>query len=157
MKLFHTSLVSAAILLLAACGSALTPGPSPDGRWESTDNQPIPANLTRTDQQGAVVIEVTPLDLEAPGQTLDFQVSLNTHSVDLSMDLTALATLKTDTGSSVQAASWNGPRGGHHVSGKLSLPATLDGKGLLQGASRLTLTIQNVGAPSRVFTWDIVR
>ncbi len=56
-----------------------------------------------TDNQGAVVVEITPLNLRNAEQMLDFEVVLNTHSVDLSMDLAALATLQTDNGYMVQA------------------------------------------------------
>jgi len=40
-----------------------------------------------TDEQGAVAIEVTQLNLNGPGETLDFRVGMNTHSVELDMDL----------------------------------------------------------------------
>ena len=59
--------------------------------------------LARIDEQGAVVFEVTPLNLGTPADTLEFDVAMNTHSVDLSMDLAALSTLSTDTGISLQA------------------------------------------------------
>ncbi len=122
------------------------------------DNTANPStDLKRTDEQGMVTFEVTPLNLEntADTVTLDFDVAMNTHSVDLSMDLAALATLTTDTGTSVQATKWEAVPGGHHVSGKLIFPATKDGKGVLEGASKLTVTILNVDAPSRVFEWQL--
>lgn len=109
------------------------------------------SDMMRMDPQGAVVVEVEPLNLGTPADTLEFGVSLNTHSVDLSMDLAELATLNNDTGLSVPAAAWDAPSGGHHVSGTLSFPAEKDGRKLLQGASKLTLTILNVDAPRRVF------
>lgn len=122
------------------------------------DNTVAPAaDLKRTDGQGMVTVEVTPLNLDkaADTVTLDFDVAMNTHSVDLSMDLAQLATLTTDTGVSVKAAKWEATPGGHHVSGKLIFPATQDGKGILEGATKLTLTIVNVDAPSRVFEWQL--
>ncbi len=122
------------------------------------DNTAAPAtDLKRTDEQGMVTMEVTPLNLDnaADTVTLDFDVAMNTHSVDLSMDLAPLATIVTDTGTTVQAAKWEATPGGHHVSGKLIFPATQDGKGVLEGASKLTLTIVNVDAPSRVFEWQL--
>jgi len=106
------------------------------------------------DEQGAVVVEATPLNLNDPGETIDFEVALNTHSVDLSMDLAALAILDTDTGISIAASSWDGPAGGHHVDGILSFPATWDGSPVLEDASRLTLTLFNVNAAQRVFEWN---
>jgi hypothetical protein len=80
--------------------------------------------MTRMDQQGAIIMEVTPLNLGTPAETLDFDVVLNTHSVDLSMDLATLSTLTTDTGITIQATLWDAPRGGHHVEGKLIFPST---------------------------------
>ena len=112
-------------------------------------------NLARTDEQGAVVVEVTPLNLEAPADTLEFDIAMNTHSVDLSMDLATLSTLSTDTGITVQAAKWDATPGGHHVSGKLIFPATSSGKSILEGTNKLTLTIINVDAASRAFEWEL--
>jgi len=106
------------------------------------------------DEQGAVTVEVTPLDLNNASETLDFKVVLNTHSVDLSMNLAALATLTTDTGKVIQANNWDAPLGGHHASGTLSFPAFVDGVSILEGASKITLTLVNVDAPERVFTWE---
>ena len=111
--------------------------------------------LTRIDEQGAVVLEVTPLNLGTPADTLEFDVVMNTHSVDLSMDLAALSTLSTDNGITVQASKWDAVPGGHHVEGKLIFPSTQDGTSILEGASKLTLTIVDVDAPSRVFEWEL--
>ena len=113
------------------------------------------SDLTRTDEQGAVTFEVTPLNLSKAADSLEFDVSMNTHSVDLSMDLAQLATLTTDTGLTVQAAKWDATPGGHHVPGKLIFPVTQDGKSVLEGAGKLTLTIVNVDAPTRLFEWSL--
>lgn len=113
------------------------------------------ADLTRSDQQGSVTVDITPLNLSNPSDKLEFDVALNTHSGDLSMDLATLATLTTDTGITVQATLWDAPRGGHHVEGKLTFPALKDGKSILDGASKLTLTIINVDAASRLFEWQL--
>ncbi len=71
------------------------------------------------------------------------------------MDLAALATLSTDTGFTVNAVAWNAPGGGHHVSGSLNFPTTLDGAHILDDVSSLTLRIQDVDAPERTFTWQL--
>ncbi len=104
---------------------------------------------------GAIVVEITPVDLAASGDTLAFNVSLETHSVDLSMDLAAVSALTTDTGRSVNALSWDAPKGGHHVSGTLIFPANIDGARVLSGASKLTITITGLDAPTRTFAWDL--
>lgn len=112
-------------------------------------------DLTRTDEQGMVVMEVTPLNLGTPADTLEFDVAMNTHSVDLSMDLAILSTLTTDTGVTIQASKWDATPGGHHVSGKLIFPSVKDGQSVLEGAGTLSLTILNVDAPSRIFEWNL--
>lgn len=50
---------------------------------------------------------------------------------------------------------WDAPRGGHHVEGKLIFPATQNGNSILDGATKLTLTITNVDAPTRIFEWEL--
>lgn len=149
---------------LAACSAATpTAAQVPDqpastfseSTSTSEDEPNALADLLRTDSQGAVTIAVTPLDLSDSADMIDFEISLNTHSVDLSMDLATLATLTTDTSISVQAIGWDAPRGGHHVSGKLTFPATKDGKSILEGAGKLTLTIIDVDVPSRIFEWQL--
>ena len=126
------------------------------------ENESLPASLpgpwvedvARVDNQGAVEIELVPLNQNNPDLTLDFNVNLNTHSVDLSMDLATLAILETDTGLSVQASLWDAPRGGHHVSGILSFPAEIDGFPLLEGVSKMTISLIDVDAPERIFVWE---
>ena len=114
-----------------------------------------PDGEVQLDEQGFVEVAVTPLNLNAPDETLNFNVGLNTHSVDLSMDLAPLAKLETDNGLGVQAILWDAPKGGHHVSGVLSFPSIADGVTLLEGASHLTLTIHDIDAPERSFTWSL--
>ncbi len=114
-----------------------------------------PDGEVQLDEQGFVEVAVTPLNLNASDGSLDFSVGLNTHSVDLSMDLASLATLEADNGLGVQAVSWEAPLGGHHVSGILSFPVTTDGTSLLEGASHLTLRIHDVDAAERTFTWSL--
>ena len=152
-------------LILAACSA--TPSPLPSDASTPLSASPAPApvsttdsalefdSATRTDQQGAIIFEVTPLNLDAPADTLEFDIVLTTHSIDLSMDLATLATLTTDTGVTIQATLLDAPRGGHHVVGKLIFPAATDGKSILEGATKLTLTIVNVDAPVRVFEWEL--
>lgn len=104
MKRFFLPILLLLTLLLAACSplqsngqqTVPTAAPVSNALPASADNT-ASVELTRTDEQGAVVIEVTPLNLDSATDTLEFDVSMNTHSVDLSMDLAQLATLTTDT------------------------------------------------------------
>ena len=149
--------------LLSACSATSTPlplstaaqdNPQPDS---VSGESPSPSNdsAMRIDQQGAIIVEITPLNLDSPTDTFEFDVALTTHSIDLSMDLATLSTLTTDTGISVDATLWDAPLGGHHVTGKLIFPTTKDGKSILEGASKLTLTILSLDAPTRVFEWEL--
>lgn len=112
---------------------------------------------TMADEQGQVEFEITPVNLNSSGEDLIFEVAMNTHSVDLGMDLAQVATLATDTGITVTATKWDAPRGGHHVSGYLNFPASMDGEHILEEATQLILSIQNVDAPERVFTWNLTQ
>jgi hypothetical protein len=180
---FHkiTFVVLLATLLLAACSSPKAPVKSSPEQPASTvcatpeagkigtckpngssDPTAIPtqlvepqSELTKSDAQGAITVEIKPMNLDKPGDTLIFDVAMDTHSVDLSMDLAQLAVLTTDTGKTIQAIRWDGPRGGHHVEGKLSFPTTLDGKNLLDGARSITIIIKDVDSPARTFIWQI--
>lgn len=112
---------------------------------------------TIVDEQGAVSVAITPVDLSVDAPVIDFDVALNTHSVELDMDLAALATLTTDNGHSVAATLWDAVPGGHHISGVLSFPASVDGTAVLEGASQVTLTIVDVDAPKRTFAWSLAQ
>jgi len=174
------SLIFLAAILLAACNStpneigpqtvqmpvddlaptavpkAIPPSPQPD---LPTDPLPAPTDWPdgqlQQDDQGQVEVAVTPLNLGSHNETLDFDVVMDTHSVDLSMDLAALTALSTDTGLTVNATAWSAPGGGHHVSGALQFPAVVDGVHILDDASRLILTIRDVDAPERTFIWNL--
>ena len=140
-----------ALAVVALAVGACTASPS------APEAGPAPAQLTREDNQGAVTVSVTPLNLENPSSTLDFEVTLDTHSVELSMDLAKLAFIRTDGGKEFLASAW--PVGsGHHYTATLSFPALgVDGKRLLEGISKLTLVIKDMGAPERVFEWSLAR
>jgi hypothetical protein len=157
MKRSLVILVMLLSIVLSACSgsTASTTQAQPD-IVEKTGSQHF-SILERKDSQGAVVVTVTPVNLENPGETLDFNISMQTHSVELDMDLPSLSTLSTDTGATLQGSVWNGTKGGHHVEGTLSFPAPKDSSSLLEGVKVITLKIQNVDAPERVFSWEILK
>jgi hypothetical protein len=157
MKRYFVPVLMTLSLVLTACSAVSTADQTPpqvdpvSGKSDSSSND----YATLSTQQGAITVEVTPLNLDSVSDTLDFHVAMNTHSVEMSMDLATLATLTTDTGISVDATLWDAPRGGHHVEGTLIFPATKDGKPFLEGATKIKLTIINVDTPSRIFEWDL--
>ncbi len=135
-------------LVLAACSSAAPATNAP------ASNAPVPvssADLTQTKEEAAVTVKVTPLNLQdGSAGTLDFEITLDTHSVDLSYDLTAIATLSSNAGEEAKPAKWDGPGGGgHHMSGTLSFPQMKD-----RGKS-LTLILRGIAdVPERTFVWN---
>ncbi len=158
MKRFILPLLLTLTLILAACSTVSSSDQTPPQSDPVSTESNSPSNdsaTTRTDEQGAIIFEITPLNLASSTDTIEFDVTLTTHSIELSMDLASFATLTTDTGINVTSTLWNAPRGGHHVEGKLIFPATKDNKSVLEGATKLTLTILNVDAPSRIFEWDL--
>lgn len=158
---------------VAAAGTLLSNSPTPDAiapNQESPNtqsevqyplvleaNQPPadwPDGFPIVDEQGAVSVEVRPLNLNQPGTAIQFEVALNTHSVDLSMDLAGLATLTSPNGMNLAGADWDAPLGGHHVSGTLSFDLNEADLDLLAEADQLTLVILDLDAPERIFTWE---
>ncbi len=144
---------------------APTPTPAPEAGQTGVESAPaaptqpaMPVNLTQSAEAGAVTVEVTPLNLQdAQAATLDFAITMNTHSVDLGVDLAQMAVLQVGD-AEIAAARWQAPAGGgHHVQGTLSFPATDSaGKRVLEGATSITLVIRGLaGVEERAFTWDL--
>ena len=97
-----------------------------------------------------VRIDVLPLQL-ASGDTVRFEVRMNTHTVPLNQDLKTSAVLRDDRGREYRPVEWVGsPAGGHHRSGTLIFPE------LGVSVTSVTLTFQNVGGvPARDFSWQV--
>jgi DNA-binding beta-propeller fold protein YncE len=114
----------------------------------------VPTNgLTQMNDERSVVVEVTPLNLGTSEPTLDFQVALNTHSVELGYDLTKIAVLRDDQGNEYVPVEWDGGQGGHHVNGVLRFDG---GPEILRPRVQyLELELKGIAqVPSRVFHWE---
>lgn len=143
--------------LIAGCGRSPEVNQGPDLAEKVESPPPVSESLdpSRIDRQGAVDVEIKPLGTEGQSDDIIFEVALNTHSVDLSMDLSQLSSLTTDLGAQTSASSWTGGSG-HHVQGLLVFPGvTPDGTPLLEGAQEVILIIRDVDAPERVFVWQV--
>ena len=101
---------------------------------------------TRTLDAGSVDVTITPTRFDA--QSATFAIVLDTHAVELSMDLAASAVLDVD-GLTWPIAGWSGDGpGGHHREGELRF----DPAGAARGSVRLTIA----GFPKPVeATWTI--
>ncbi len=143
-------------LILAACngspGSVSVPALSSSSSTAPANAAPTDGDLTQTNEEASVTVQVTPLNLDdKSAAALDFKIALNTHSVDLSYDLTSLATLSSDAGEKVQPTKWDAPPGGgHHKEGTLSFPQ------LKNRGQSLTLTLRGIAdVPERKFVWKV--
>lgn len=132
------AVVAAAGLALAACGGG---GDGSDDRASGETT-----NLAkRTVKAGEVDVKIEPRQLDAQGAA--FKITLDTHSVELSMDL-ARARLEVN-GTAWSDAAWTGDGpDGHHREGELRFTA----QGPAQGTARLTLS----GFPTPIeASWDL--
>jgi hypothetical protein len=103
-----------------------------------------------TSRENGVTVDVKPLEFIS-GQPAKFKVRINTHSVELDADMTAVSTLSDDQGREYMPVKWDGAGpGGHHRSGILEFP-TLEGR-----PKSVTLVIRNIAnVPERVFQWNL--
>ncbi len=97
-----------------------------------------------------MTVAVTPLVLK-PGNPLEFDIAMNTHSVDLSNDMLKAVVLRDDTGKEYTPTAWDGPTGGgHHRGGKIKFGE------LATGAKSVTLIVKGIaGVPERTFKWGL--
>lgn len=102
----------------------------------------------KSNEEGEVVVDVTPVAVKK-GEKVVFDVKLDTHNIELDYDLVAKSQLTDNKGNIYQALSWNGGKGGHHLSGKLTFPS------LAKEATSLTLAIKNIDNIDRVFRWEL--
>ena len=160
-KLLAVLILALLTLTLAACGGKATTAsqdvqPPPTEAQEQPTAPPSPTQPaaphtldTQTSDAGRVVIDVTPLTLS--GKAWDFEVALNTHSVNLDFDLTEVGVLRCDQGQEYTPIAWDGSGpGGHHRSGVLKF-AALDHPTLF-----VEIAIRDVAqVPERVFRWNV--
>jgi len=79
------------------------------------------APATQSSVDRGVTVKVTPKAIGASDSRWEFSVVFDTHSADLSDDLTQSASLTTDDGRTLKPANWTGAApGGHHREGVLA-------------------------------------
>jgi hypothetical protein len=95
-------------------------------------------------------VDVKPTTLMV-GEPVVFDVAMNTHSVDLSDDMTKISILRDDAGREYNPTAWDGPGGGgHHRAGTLKFAA------LISKPMYVELVIKGLAqVPERVFKWDL--
>ncbi len=152
-KLFLiVSALALSALSLVACNSATpTTVPTPTVAVpSSTTKSSASAFETKNNSGGSVDVAVTPETLEV-GQPMAFEIAMNTHSVDLSDDMTKIVTLRDDQGKEYTPTGCEGGgAGGHHRSGVIKFAA------LASKPKSVDLIIKGLAKVSeRDFHWDL--
>lgn len=102
----------------------------------------------RVNEAGGITVSVTPRMLEA---SWDFEITLDTHSGELTHDITALSVLRDEKGNMYKPISWEGnPSSGHHREGILRFHP------INPTPQTITLEIRDVGTKLREFRWEIL-
>lgn len=104
---------------------------------------------TKTDDQANVNVVVTPLDLSPQSADWKFDIGMNTHSVELSQDMTQSAVLIGDDGKEYKPTKWDGPTGGHHREGVLTFNT------ITPTPKSVELKITGIADTFRTFTWQL--
>ncbi|MBI2830393.1 MAG: hypothetical protein HYX81_04450 [Chloroflexi bacterium] len=145
-------------MIFAGCSSGFVPagreGVAPPAGTVGSSSSLSPSNgLVQSNEGGAVTIAVKWLGQR--NGSLVFQVSMDTHSVDLDVyDLDNLALLRDDNGKEYRPVSWQAAAGGHHRSGTLafSVPGLLEEN----AGKSIYMVIRDVaGVAERDFRWEL--
>lgn len=140
-KTIVLALAASAILLFGF--SFLSPSPT-----SSPSSPSLPSFTPQESSAGNVTVIVTPITLK-PGSPAAFDVTFETHSVELDFDVEGVAGL-TDTQGATYKPAWKGdPPGGHRRRGTLTFPTPLT------QATRVTLILKDIaGIPERTFVYS---
>lgn len=148
--LFAISLLASllSVLILTGCSSSTATKPQAAQPPVSQPNQTYNASV-QSSTGGSVTIEAKLLGHQ--NDSLVFEISMNTHSVDLdTYDFKQLAVLRDGKGSEYSPVDWSSQPGGHHRGGKLVF-AHSD-----KSARNFELVIRNVaGVSERVLKWQV--
>lgn len=131
---------------MAAAGLLMSTAP-----WVAWAQASLDATATQSSSEQGVTVKVTAKSIGLPGSQWEFAVVLDTHSADLSDDLSRSATLTTDDGRTFKPAGWLGtPPGGHHREGVLAFDVPAPRPVAIE------LRIDRTGeAAPRVFRWQL--
>jgi hypothetical protein len=142
-------LVGPVVLLASACSAASPVAPGPAGSPDESAS--VTSATTRTNDGGEVTVAA---DWAGPADGAVFEVTLDTHSIDLDgLDL-ADAVLRNDRDETLSARPWAAPKGGHHREGALSFAGDADA--FFAGARWVELVVAGVGdIPERTLRWEV--
>ena len=147
LKLFSPPVVLALLILTAAAASPyLVPNAMAGASAKGMVDLPVQKSAV-----GGVTVKIKPLDLSSEAKEWVFEVVLETHTQDLSDDLTKTAVMIDSTGRQAAPIKWQGDGpGGHHRKGQLYFAP------LSPQPVSVELHIRRTGeAPPRKFGWKL--
>lgn len=112
---------------------------------------PAPRQLeTKTDEQNSVTVTITPANISPQAGEWQFNVLIDTHSVELDQDMVKISVLIDDQGKEYKPLRWEGAEpGGHHREGMLVF------KQITPNPKSLGVKISGIGNVDRSFVWRI--
>ena len=144
-------IIAVGILLGAVLVGSLVFKEKDTSRLESEQQEVQTSLAPQTNSEGAVEVEVTPIEISDTSDSWQFKIVLNTHSVELDQDLTKSTLLFDNKRNQYEPLSWDGaPPGGHHREGVLTF------RPVSPQLSSIELVIKNIdGIPERKFNWTL--
>ena len=109
-------------------------------------------NKIQVNEEGLVSVSVAPLNiLDVKSETWDFEITMNTHSVELNEDIVKVSSLIDDRGNKYFPITWEGSEpAGHHREGVLKF------KPISPKPEFIKLIIKEVGGvKERIFEWKL--
>ena len=119
-------------------------------RLESEQQEVQTSLAPQTNSEGAVEVEVTPIEISDTSDLRQFKIVLNTHSVELDQDLTKSTLLFDNKRNQYEPLSWDGaPPGGHHREGVLTFRPVSPQPAFIE------LIVKGIDeVPERKLSWD---
>lgn len=142
--------VSPATANTAPQANTAPPSNTPQAGDSNSSGSESATYKTQTVEGGSVTVAITPVELKS-GEPVEFDIAMNTHSVDLNDDMLKIVILRDDSGKEYTPTAWDGPAGGgHHREGKIKFGP------LSPGAKSVTLIVKDIaGVPERTYKWDL--
>jgi hypothetical protein len=116
------------------------------------DAEGVENTLTKTQSDGAVAVKATLIPEKSNKNKLDFEIVMNTHSVDLlQYDISNISEVSFGTEPATQDFKWDASSSdSHHMMGYLIWNGDVK-----EGNDNISLNIKGIDdIPSRVFNWQ---